>query len=149
MQKGFTLIELLVVIAIIAILSGVIFTVINPAYQQRRASEAVMRTNTDQLCHSLAICSISRTEPLVNCFTAPGTHDTPSFADTLRNLGSMDPTNKPLYSTYDFANNGGSISVTSEVTVGGHTCQYSCAYNLSDGTYVPIHPVATSDCLPE
>jgi len=43
-QKGFTLIELLIVIAIIGILASVLIAVINPAKQQAKAKDAVIKS---------------------------------------------------------------------------------------------------------
>ena len=54
--SGFTLIELLIVIVIIGILAGVLLTVINPAKQQQRAKESVLRSNVEKGCLALHAC---------------------------------------------------------------------------------------------
>ena len=81
-QKGFTLIELLIVIVILGILSGVLLSVINPARQQQKANETVMRSNMDKLKMALLSCINSRAIPYNSCRT---------FAD----VGANDPTGKP------------------------------------------------------
>ncbi|MBU1132811.1 MAG: prepilin-type N-terminal cleavage/methylation domain-containing protein [Patescibacteria group bacterium] len=48
-QKGFTLIELLVVIVIIGILAGVLIAVINPARQQNRARNGVIKATIQKV----------------------------------------------------------------------------------------------------
>lgn len=48
-QGGFTLIELLLVIVILGILAGVVITVINPAAQQNRARDAVLKSSMEKI----------------------------------------------------------------------------------------------------
>lgn len=48
-NKAFTLVELLIVIVIIAILAGVVITVINPIAQQNRAKDAVIVSSINKI----------------------------------------------------------------------------------------------------
>jgi len=48
-RQGFTLIELLIVIAIIGILAAVLIAVINPAKQQNKAKDAVIKSTMEKM----------------------------------------------------------------------------------------------------
>lgn len=52
-QKGFTLIELLIVIVIIGILAGVVLQILDPARQQDRARDGVVRSHMNKIALSL------------------------------------------------------------------------------------------------
>lgn len=48
-KRGFTLIELLIVIVVIAILAGVLVTIINPVKQQNQANDATIRAMINKI----------------------------------------------------------------------------------------------------
>ena len=68
--KSFTLIELLIVIAIIAILSGVVISVINPIAQRKKAKQGVQRSTMAKLCQAKVAClGASTTGNVYDCNT--------------------------------------------------------------------------------
>jgi general secretion pathway protein G len=54
-MKGFTLIELIIVVSIIAILSGIVILVINPAFYQGKARDGRRKTDLAVLQNSLEL----------------------------------------------------------------------------------------------
>ncbi|MFC1621968.1 prepilin-type N-terminal cleavage/methylation domain-containing protein [Patescibacteria group bacterium] len=137
---GFTLIELLIVIVIIGILAGVVISVMNPAEQQRKAREAVVRANTDKLCLAMHACAATTTTPEVGCV---------AFivgANTVDTIGATAPDDTPIGSTYaiDYGPATTTITVTGSDSAG---CDFNCTYNTSDGTATAVAPVVPADCL--
>lgn len=130
-EKGFTLIELLIVIVIIGILAGVVIAVMNPAEQQRRARESVVRSNTDKICLAMHACAAARQAPATSCIT---------FA----NVGVNDPAGTPTGSTYTISYSDPDITVAGEDSAG---CEFSCTYDVTDGTATQVAPVVPADCL--
>lgn len=126
-QKGFTLIELLIVIVIIGILAGVILAVINPAEQRKKASEGVLRANTDKLCTALHACGATTT--------------TTASCDTFTEVGANNPTGTPTGSTYTMS------AVGAVVTVAGtaNGCTVTCTYNTT--TSVSTGPTLSGTCV--
>ncbi len=87
-EQGFTLIELLIVIVILGILAGVVIAVINPARQQKRANEGVVKANVDKMALALKACVSSSSTPTTQC-------------DSVTEVGVVDPDGTPTGSTYD------------------------------------------------
>src|SRR3990167_9086611 len=129
-RKGFTLIELLIVIVIIGILAGVVLVILNPAKQQRRSQEAVMKANLNKTCLALYSCA-QTTTVLASC-------------NSFNSIGVISPAGTPTGSTY-------AISATDPVTItatlggglagaetSGTDCVYTCGYNIGTSTAVPL-----------
>jgi len=127
-EGGFTLIELLIVIVIIGILAGVVISVMNPAEQQRKAKESVLRANTDKLCLAMHACAATTTTPLSRCV---------AFGTGANTVGATQPTDVPVGSTYAITN-------TNPITVTGTlgTCSFSCNYNTPTGVATAVTPNA-------
>src|SRR3989344_4518105 len=83
-RKGFTLIELLIVIVIIGILAGVVLVVLNPAKQQRKASESVLSASVNKLCLALNSCAATA--------GAAASCGDSTIATTLGLIGATSPT---------------------------------------------------------
>jgi prepilin-type N-terminal cleavage/methylation domain-containing protein len=131
-SKAFTLIELLIVIVIIGILAGAVIAVINPAQMQRKAREAVMRTNVEKGCLALNACG-STSDAIAGC-------DTP--AELGLTLASI---TAPTGAEYTLP-----VTATTVKFVGTMgTCTYTCTYDFSSAspanTIVPA--VGEGDCL--
>ena len=126
-QKGFTLIELLIVIVIIGILAGLLVTVINPAQQQMKAREAVLRANVEKGCLGLHACG-STTDDANNC-------------DTKAEVGLRAIDGSPTGSTYYLTDAGtpgdADSSANAAATATVHyrglagTCRFQCAYDFN------------------
>ena len=72
-KKSFTLIELLVVIAIIAILAGIVITVIDPVRQRARARDANRKKDLAIVSAALEQYYAENNKyPSANVFTTPG-----------------------------------------------------------------------------
>ena len=138
-ESGFTLIELLLVIVIIAILAGVVLSVINPARQQRRANESVLRANTNKVCLALFACA-SATNTAASC-------------DTLAEIGiAPDPNGTPPTATYATVLAGTTVTATGNLPAAGGmpVCTFTCSYNFAVGAASPsTNMIATGGtCLP-
>lgn len=132
-QKGFTLIELLIVIVIIGILAGVVIAVINPAQQQRKASEAVLRANTDKLCTAMIAC-LSATTDTTKC-------------DTVLEIGQS-PDGNPTGSSYVIdSSNPAAWAVQGKASVAANACTFQCTYDTTDGSSTAVVPVTPDNCL--
>jgi prepilin-type N-terminal cleavage/methylation domain-containing protein len=127
--SGFTLIELLIVIVIIGILAGVVLAVINPAQQQLKSRQAVLKANTDKGCLAINACE--------------ATSSTVADCDTVAEVGIIDPSGTPTSSTYALTAPGAG-AVTYTGTLG--TCNYSCTANITNGTPAGL-AVAAAACL--
>jgi prepilin-type N-terminal cleavage/methylation domain-containing protein len=127
---GFTLIELLLVIVILGILITIALNVINPARIQRRAREAVMRSQTSKMCAALLSCaSTDSTGTKAPCndanelginFASLG----PTYNTTSVSRGSL---NTPAYAGYVIQNNDvaqgwGSIFGPETIRITGSLC---------------------------
>jgi len=95
-EKGFTLIELLLVIVILGILAGMVIVVINPAVQQDKAKEGVIKGNVDKIAAAMNACASSRSTVYNNC-------------DSFGEIGVQSPNGNPAgswYSVYDYTSGG-------------------------------------------
>ena len=128
-NSGFTLVELLVVISIISILAGTVFIVINPATQQRKAKEAVLKAKTSQLCLALNACGATKDSALL-CDT-----EAEIGVPTLTTL--LDPPGASY--TITPANNANdAITINGYYPTGSITCQYYCDFQFLDGKSTPL-----------
>lgn len=134
-RNAFTLIELLIVIVIIGILAGLVLVVVNPARQQRKSQESVLRATANKVCLALFSC-------------AQTTVDARS-CDTDNEIGIVSPNGKPIaLTTYALSSSPtptvstSAITMTAtlpegtgqkNVTAGVDTCVYTCIFNF--GTY--------------
>ncbi|HSX39433.1 MAG TPA: prepilin-type N-terminal cleavage/methylation domain-containing protein [Candidatus Saccharimonadales bacterium] len=128
-ESGFTLIELLIVIVIIGILAGVVLTVIDPAGQQKKARETVLRATVEKACLALAACGQTSTDA-TNC-------------DTKAEIGVLNVNQTPTGANY-FVNGAvtpGDVdavaaSATADVIYRGvlGTCRFECDYNFNTAT---------------
>jgi prepilin-type N-terminal cleavage/methylation domain-containing protein len=128
---GFTLIELLIVIVIIGILAGVLLTVIDPARQQRKAKETVLRATVEKGCLALHSCGSTTTDSN-NCDTKPKV-----------GIKTVDgtPTSATYYltdaATPGDADSSANASATAPVyfrgvlITGTDTCRFQCSYDFS------------------
>jgi len=140
-RKGFTLIELLIVIVIIGILAGVVLVVLNPAKQQRKASESVLAASVNKLCLALNSCAAT-----ASAAASCGTND---IATTLPLIGAISPT-APLTAVYASTISSNLVTITGTLAgVGGSetpdlACTYSCAYDFGTGVPTPFAAVASA-----
>ena len=122
-QKGFTLIELLIVIVILGILAGVVLAVINPAAQQTRANQSVLRASTEKICIAVQACAASTLDAL-NC-------------DTAADAGYTAPA-VPAGAVYAIANAPASAAGTITVTGTLAGCVFGCSATPSTGGFVNL-----------
>jgi len=134
-QKGFTLIELLIVIVIIGILAGVSLSVINPAKQQRKANEAVLKANTDKLCMAMYACVSATTDPRNNC-------------NSVAESGAINVDGKPagaayyIWSDATYLYGRGILAANSGSD--GRQCYYRCDYNHTTGVTTSLREVTST-----
>ena len=136
--SGFTLIELLIVIVIIGILAGVLLTVIDPARQQRKAKETVLRATVEKGCLALHACG--------------GTSTDANNCDEKTEIGVRAVDGTPVGSTY-YVNDAvaptdvdSSANVSTTATVvyrgvlisGTDTCRFQCGYDFTATTGGPV-----------
>ncbi|MFA6981676.1 MAG: prepilin-type N-terminal cleavage/methylation domain-containing protein [Patescibacteria group bacterium] len=156
-ERGFTLIELLIVIVIIGILAGVLITVLDPAAQQRKASEASLRANVEKGCLALHACAAtSDAEDQCDTYaeagirpnaagTAVAANNTPTNA--VYTLTSTNPAGAVPVGGFPYSNNvaGGDplyfVGTLPSQTAGGLPCTFYCSYNF--GTDAPSVPMLT------
>lgn len=131
-DKGFTLIELLIVIVIIGILAGIVLSVINPAQQQAKAREAVLRSNVNKVCLAMFACANTQdgTAAVAACDTHP-------------ELGTNDPSGTPTGSSYAFT--AASPNLTVSGTLGA--CTYECSINTATGVSTPTRVRTGTTCF--
>jgi len=133
MKKGFTLIELLIVIVIIGILAGIVLSVLNPALQQQKANESVLRANTEKMCLALHACGATSTVS-----TTCDTWTEIGVAAGGANLTSI-TTVAPTGATYAGALSGTSPNQKLTITGTLSSCVYTCAFDFASGA-----PIATN-----
>jgi prepilin-type N-terminal cleavage/methylation domain-containing protein len=161
LKKGFTLIELLIVIVIIGILSGVVLSILRPDLAQRRAKEAVLRSNMEKACLGLKACGISVGQGGASkCDTADelgidtgnlsGKPDANTKYCLAKTASSSDCTTENITSTTLGATGTETISITgSRLVSGSNYCTMSCSYdfNATTGTVTTeVNPGADADC---
>jgi prepilin-type N-terminal cleavage/methylation domain-containing protein len=129
--SGFTLIELLIVIVIIGILAGVLLTVIDPARQQRKAKETVLRATVEKGCLALHACG--------------GTSTDANNCDDKTEIGVRAADGTPVGAAYYVsdaatpgdADSSANASTTATVvyrgllTTGTDNCRFQCGYDFS------------------
>lgn len=145
-ESGFTLVELLIVIVIIGILASVVLSVINPARQQQRAKEAVLKSTVNKMCLAMYSCA-SATGTLASCYNA-------TYATSLTLLGvTPDPTGTPTGATYTVTNPSGSTETITgtlpdpDGTGSLTNCIYTCSYDFAAGTSTNL-AASSGTCLP-
>ena len=126
-EQGFTLIELLIVIVIIGILAGVILAVINPAQQQLRANQSVLRSNTEKMCLALQACGSATTSAL-DCGTKALVGITTPTVPAGANYW-LSTANPPVG---DVAATGATQTMFVRGILG--TCAIDCNYNFNTAT---------------
>lgn len=141
-SSGFTLIELLIVIVIIGIMSGALIAVINPATQQRRAKESVLRANVDKLCVTMMGCAAARSDPATSCITTGASFTYPATVNAawttwMGQVGANNP-GGPSPSTYTATYAAPTITIAGTTTNQAVTCSYSCTYNTTTGAATPV-----------
>ena len=142
--SGFTLIELLIVIVIIGILAGVLLTVIDPARQQRKAREAVLRTNVEKGCLALFACGVTSNDP-----------DTCDIRDEAGILAKANVDGTPTGATYGLSDTAGGVDGDVSVTGGANdntvyyrgtlnTCRFQCGYNFDTAATIKLGAVTAA-----
>lgn len=163
-KQGFTLIELLLVIVIIGILAGIVLAIINPAKQQRKAKESILKANANKVCLALFACS-STAGDVTSCDTFAG-NEVAAAVDTLRGTpnnftltGAAANANAvPAYATYTMTIATNLVTITGSLPGGNATggngaatatnaCSYVCSYNFNTGVATPIRPLVVANCL--
>ena len=135
---GFTLIELLIVIVIIGILAGVLITVIDPARQQAKARETVLRSTVEKGCLAIQACGATSSDAR-NC-------------DTKGEAGIMTVNGTPANAQYfinpssasAIAADGAAAATDSAVlyigtvaSIGGN-CRFACGYYFNSSSPAPL-----------
>ena len=129
-SQGFTLVELLIVIVIIGILAGVVMAVLNPAKQQQRAKEGVLKANMDKACLALSACGAATTDI--------------DMCDTFLEMGVIDPDGTPVDSEYAVLDpDGGNVAT---ITGTLDACVYECTYSITSGVSTVVDQAAGSIC---
>ena len=142
-SKGFTLIELLIVIVIIGILAGILLTVIDPARQQTKARETVLRSSVEKGCLALHACGNTSSDAN-NC-------------DQKTEIGVRAIDGTPTGATYYVTDNAvpadaddnANASATAVVYYRGllGTCRFQCNYDFNATTAALLSIPAGSTCL--
>jgi len=141
--SGFTLIELLIVIVIIGILAGVLITVINPARQQTRARETVLRSTVEKGCLALHACGSTSADA--------------NTCDTKDEIGVLGVDGTPTGATYYLTDSAtpGDADSSANTAVGANviyrgllgTCRFQCNYDFGATTAGGIVIPTGSTCL--
>lgn len=109
--------------------------VINPATQQKKAREAVLKSKTSQLCLALNACGAAE--------------DDATKCDTFSKIGATDPTGDPVGAAYIITSSPNPTTAISNITITGTfgACIYECNYNFNDGAIGNFKKRATATCL--
>lgn len=164
-SSGFTLIELLIVIVIIGIMAGIVLLLINPARQQRKSKETILKANTNKLCLALYACSTTAGD-VTQCDSFVGTELASDIAD-LRGLAgdtanaqaATRATSAPAYATYSLGVAGQIVTITgslpgSNTNPGGsgaataaNPCVFTCTYDFATGDAAPVTATVPANCV--
>ncbi len=141
---GFGIMELLLVIVIIGVLSGVLYSIIEPSFQQKRARHGAMVATLDKLYLAQLACINSKSDPLNEC-------------NTIDKLDTYDVSldgNPPPNTYYEAFSSGVNLIVRANDdsdgsgTVSPGDCVLTYTYNLDTGT-VSKTESSSDDCLVE
>ena len=170
---GFTLIELLIVVVIIGVLAGVVLVLINPARQQRRSKESILKANTNKLCLALYSCAttagaVGQCDDFTNAEIAADiadlrgrTNDNGTAANdvTLNQGGGTRASSAPAYATYTLTVAGQIVTVNgslpgSNTNPGGsgaataaNACVFSCSYDFATGDGGALAATVPANCV--
>ncbi len=137
-SSGFTLIELLIVIVIIGILAGVLLTVINPAKQQQKAKESVLRSNVEKGCLALHACA-STTSDARSCGNLSDVGIIAPPAATGTYIVTTNPPANPLPAVVAPAAAGATVYFMGALG----TCTFGCGFNFTTVTATMLTKGAT------
>ncbi len=164
-SSGFTLIELLIVIVIIGIMAGIVLLLINPARQQRKSKETILKANTNKLCLALYACSTTAGD-VTQCDSFVGTELASDIADlrgaaadTANAQAAVRATSAPAYATYSLGVAGQIVTITgslpgSNTNPGGsgaataaNPCVFTCTYDFATGDAAPVTATVPANCV--
>lgn len=100
---------------------------INPATQQRKAKEVVLKAKTGQLCLALNACGAAK--------------DSALLCDSYADLGVTDPTGEPVNATYSVSSATSStdtVTISGAFPTGATSCTYMCSFNFDTGDIVKL-----------
>jgi prepilin-type N-terminal cleavage/methylation domain-containing protein len=149
LKKGFTLIELLIVIVIIGILASVVLSILRPDLAQRRAREAVLRSNVTKACLALKTCGTSVGATYGHKCSDPVAElglNTSNLTPTDTNerycyrIGNATTTcgSSTLADLTDVGTASASLAFVGTRVTGASTCDIGCAFDFSTGTVTEV-----------
>jgi len=118
-QKGFTLIELVIVIGILAILVGVVISVLNPAMYQKKARDVVRKNHINEIAKAAAAYYAENGSwPTTKCQLCPTACLGGTGEGYIKAWPDSDPVKTP--NTYTVKSDGSKfcVSVDEEMTTG-------------------------------